>query len=1180
MAFFNSNKSVFSGGFGQAAQGAPSGFSSFGQPAQPAQPAAGAFGSFGIQQPAASAQPGGFGSGFGLQSSSLPAASTGGGFSAFGQPAPAPAQGGLSFGGSFGQQAQPAAGGIGGGFSGFGQPSTQVSTQPTAGGFQGFGQTSAPQPTLGGFQGFGNNQQQQQQPALSQSSAFGMGGFGQPAQPAGNTAGGFGAPAGGGFGATAGGGFGAPAGGFGATAGGGFGSTAGGGFGLGGAFGQPTQPATVQSGFGGFGGVAGASSQFGQAAAGGGGTRLQKYAPPKDADGTLSLSHICTMNAYNDKSPEELRFEDAKLGISTGGAAMGGLNLKINVPGGGSFGGFGAPAPAPAPAPAAAGGFGGFGLQAPTGGFSGGFAGFGQTQAAAPTQATTGGFTSGFGQPTQATTGGFSSGGFSNFGGQTQSAPAQSSGFQGFGQSLTAPAPAPGGFSSFGLQAAPAPAPGGFSTTGGFGGFTGFTSNFGQGAGTTLGNSFAPNPSPGTASAASSSSTGSHTNFSSISAGDRNLSGAQETLNLGRTVVMKIRGYHEAPHDDHTTSGNQGSQGQPKQGPSGLSISKAITETETQAAPRRVVLSNVPRTRVFKPMSTGSDWFSPIQTSSIASRTSSASYSASDAKYTSSLNFSPSKGQLVASSLAINDQKVGSPSAFASGITSTLTSLYPQDVGKESKIVSPLSQSLDSHGASQLNITFEAEKLLDAGVFGNSKDLVLQLGGGTSKYTFDNITGELPEKDIPEFTFCRELFECRTLNNFEFSVDSVQPPIYGVLVRLDSRLPLLSMNKAFSKNKNNDEEKFFTLSDCWIREDQAQLPKEVMDLRLALAALNFVARKSTVDGLPALFVPIGKSIDESANVLVSEVQKKVAKMWVRESLRVLDLIENLKKEVTKAKNRKSGITLASGTSPGSSAISNQGAHSSSLDIDNQRINYEKILEKVLPTSGFYGGICFDLSGKNRALDSGVSLKDAILRSGDPWHRSLTISDVLPKISMSFASINLGVVAQLSIVPREDDIYTDERLRGEDEIEDGEGGEGDEGIIETYAYFVNGKRVDAIESLLGSLSKFRVENMQTHSSIEFLRPVTLSSSEDPVEVNNELDEITIQGGDIRISRYLDGIPAVVKLHNFADEEQTEDEMIHLLRDQWEIDGQKKGTHISLEPCSCCAVVWTFRTNQLN
>jgi hypothetical protein len=86
-------------------------------------------------------------------------------------------------------------------------------------------------------------------------------------------------------------------------------------------------------------------------------------------------------------------------------------------------------------------------------------------------------------------------------------------------------------------------------------------------------------------------------------------------------------------------------------------------------------------------MSTGSDWFSPIQTSSIASRTSSASYSASDAKYTSSLNFSPSKGQLVASSLAINDQKAGSPSAFASGITSTLTSLYPQDVGKESKIL-------------------------------------------------------------------------------------------------------------------------------------------------------------------------------------------------------------------------------------------------------------------------------------------------------------------------------------------------------------------------------------------------------------------------------------------------------------------------------------------------------------
>lgn len=1171
----NNNKSVFStGGFGQAAQSAPGGFSSFGQTAQ-TQPSLGAFGSFGLQQPAAPAQQTSGFSGFGLQSAPA-AAPIGGGFAAFGQPAPAPAPTGLSFGGGFGQQSQPAAGG----FSGFGQP-VQTSSQPAAGGFQGFGQTSTQQPVAGGFQGFG-----QQQPAIAQSSGFNLGGFGQTAAlPAANA-------------------------------------------GFGGGFGQ-TQP-SVQSAFGvGFGAAAG-NSQFGQASTNASGTKLQRYTATRDAADAsgMSMSHICLMPAYSDKSPEELRYEDVKLGIASGGAGSlgGGLGLKINAPGGGAFGGFGAAAPAPAP-----GGFAGFGLQAPAGGgfSSGGFGGFGaqQTQAA-PAQTTA--FSGGFGQqtllpPAQAASGGFSSG-FGGFGGQSQQpAPAQSGGFQGFGQqSLTAPAPAPGSFSGFGLQSAPAPAQGGFSTTGGFNSFSGFGSNFGQ-VGSTLGNTSFASSSLSASAAAPSTSSVSHANFSSISAGDRNLSGAQETLNLGRTVVMKIRGYHEAPHDDLSTSssfnGQGGGGGQSKQGPSGLSASKSSSllsssssHVDIESAPRRVVMSNVPRTRVFKPMSTGSDWFSPIHTSISSRGSSSTSNAASVSQMSIPLNFSPSKGQLVASSLAINDRKDASPSAFASGIGSTLTSLYPQEIGGgKDKMLSPSSRTFFDSNGGALNIAHEAERLLEAGVFAN--DPVLQLGGGTSKYAASNITGELPESDIPEVTFCRDLFECRTLSNFEFSLDAVQPPIYGVLVRLDSRLPLLVLNKAMSKNKSN-EDMSLTLRDCWVREDQLQLPKEAMELRLALAALNFVARKSSVDGVPALFVPLGKSIEESANLLVGEVQKKVAKMWVRESLRVLDLIENLKREVIKAKNRKSGVFASSSTtglSPGSSAVSNQGgaAHLSG-DAEAQRRAYEKILEQVLPTSGFFGGICFDLScsidsstarsanlraaderykhteGKNHLLDSNFPLKDAILRAGSKWQRSLLISDVLPKMSTALASLNVGVVAQLFIVPREDDVYADDhqRARGEEEDEEEEERGGDidgdgNAEEESYAYYVNGKRVDAIESLLGPLNKFRVENTQTHSSIEFLRTVTLSASEDPLEIQNELDEISIHGGDIRISRYLDDVPAVVKLHNFVDEEQTEDEMKQLLREQWEIDGRKKGTHISLEHCGkCCNVAWSFRTNQLN
>jgi hypothetical protein len=1147
---------------------------------------------FGTQNAAPTTQTIGFGGlgagGFGQSAQPPAAAPGGGGFGAFGLSQPTQGTSGGFGGGSFGTQQTTPSQSSGFGLGVFGQVNQPAATG--GGGFGAFGSGLTQQQTQGGFGGIGGAfGTQQSSPAQTGGFGQGLAGtFGQQAQPA--------APGGGGFGAF------------------GLSQPTTQGFG-GGSFGsQQTTPAQ-SSGFGtGFAGI----SQFGNnMQASGGGTRVQKYAPHKSETEGLLQSHICSIQVYHDKSPEELRLEDMRLGVVTNSTnATSGFGLKINVPNtttGSAFGqaattqpfsGFGAAAPTTSTGL----NFGSsFGQQQQTQTGSG-FGAFGQQQGAAAPQLSTSfqGFQS-FSQPTQPTT----AGAFGSFGQQTQP-PASNTGFLGsvsggFGSLTGSGTNAFTGFgststtqNSFLNPSSNQPAP--------FSGF-GSTTAFGQNQ------SFATNQTGATTSTTGQVSTQANEKYLSISAGDRNLSGAQETLNLGRSVVMKIRGYQETPneetssfiinhhhHHDKTHQKQFNQSGSNSLAPLKSSSSLSKPEIES-AAPRRVIMSNVPRTRVFKPMSTGSDWFSPIHTSSISSRTS--TYDSSNLSRSSiPLNFSPSK--------AIIDQKnASSPSTFASGISSTLTTLYPLDIGgigNDGRILTTV-RGVDTYGTvngnSLLNIASEAEKLMNAGVF-LTTDPVCQIGGGTSKYSFEDITGELPENDIPEFTFCKELFESRTLNNFEFSLDIVQPPIYGVLVRLDSRLPLFAMNKASSKNKTGDEISI-TLQDCWKRDQPSQ---DVKNLQLALAALNFVARKSTSDGAPLFFVPIAKTIDEAASLHVSDVQKKISKVWVRESLRVLELIEKLKKEVFGAKERKSGSgvmsTSISTISPSSRSNTSQSI-SSPIDIESQKRALEKALEKVLPTSGFSGGICFDISslndgtrrrnltavdeqrqyryGKHHAFDSTLILKDAILKSGEIWNLSLSTPELIPKLPYSLANLQVGIVALLTLVPKEEDVYPEdlrveeEENGNEDQVENNGDDYPQEDVVNEYSYYVSGKKVSSYDFLLGTLSKFRVENVQSHSSIEFLRPVTLSNTDDPLEIQHELDEISIQGGDIRISRYLDDIPAIVKLHNFVDQEQTEEEMKQLLREQWDTD-RKRGLHVSLDKCNCCNVVWTFRTNQLN
>ena len=183
----------------------------------------------------------------------------------------------------------------------------------------------------------------------------------------------------------------------------------------------------------------------------------------RDNNASINLQSITAMPQYENKSFEELRFED----YSQGNKGSASTPTAGNA---GGFGGFGAaPAPSggalfgqPAPAPGGFGGFGAVPAPAPAGGSlfgqpapvpaGGGL--FGQP-APAP-----GGF-GGFGSPSPAPAGG------SLFG---QPAPAPAGGGL-FGQ----PAPAPGGFGVFGSPS-PAPAGGGLfgqpaPSPGGFGGF-------------------------------------------------------------------------------------------------------------------------------------------------------------------------------------------------------------------------------------------------------------------------------------------------------------------------------------------------------------------------------------------------------------------------------------------------------------------------------------------------------------------------------------------------------------------------------------------------------------------------------------------------------------------------------------------------------------------------------------
>ncbi|KAL3914667.1 MAG: hypothetical protein SGARI_000004 [Bacillariaceae sp.] len=410
------------GGFG-AAPAAPGGFGT---------PAAGGFG-------AAPAAPGGFGGGFGASApapSAFGAPAAGG---AFGTPAPASGFGGSAFGG-----AAPAPGFAPGGF-GAQAPTPFGAPAPAPGGLFG-----SPAPAPGG--GFGGSTLFGAPSPAPAASGFGGGGFGSSPAPA---------PAG--FGST--GGFGSTAGGFGSTAnttpafgapsttsafgaapapsGGLFGAPAPspGGFGSTGGFGSNTTTSA-------FGAPAASPGAFGAPAApavgapGSGGTRIAQYAPTQRQDGqsTISLQSISAMQQYENKSFEELRFEDYSQGNKGGGGAA-----QPGAPAPGAFGAFGSPAPAPAPglfgAPTPA--PGGFGAPTPAPAGFGGFSG-------APAPAAFGSAPPAPGAFGAAPAGAFGSTTPGAFGAKPPAAPGL------FG---APPAPAPGGL--FGQTQPPAPAGGG-----------------------------------------------------------------------------------------------------------------------------------------------------------------------------------------------------------------------------------------------------------------------------------------------------------------------------------------------------------------------------------------------------------------------------------------------------------------------------------------------------------------------------------------------------------------------------------------------------------------------------------------------------------------------------------------------------------------------------------------------
>lgn len=418
------------GGFGGGGFGAPTNTSPFGAPA----PSSGLFGA-----PAPAPSGGIFGSsnaggaGFGASGGStfggFGATNTNTGGGVFGAPAPSvfgsstPSVFGAPAPGAFGAPAPSAFGANNP--SVFGAPAPGAFGAPAGGGF------GAPAPTAFGA------------PAPTAFGATNSSVFGAP------TPGAFGAPTTSAFGAPATGGglFGAPAP---APSFGGFGSSppapSGGMFGApaptpgGSIFGSPSSGGNV---FGGTpapsgGGLFGAPQQ--QQGVGGGST-VAPYQATSRQDGTsmISLHSISAMNQYENKSFEELRYEDYSLGNkgdSSGNNTTAG-GFSFGAP---ASGGFGAPAPAssglfgaPAVTPPAFGAptAGAFGAPAPSGGF--GAPAFGAPAPAA------GGFAFGASTPAPA------------FGGFGAKPPAVSGGLFG------APAPAPSG----GLFGAPAPAPSG-----------------------------------------------------------------------------------------------------------------------------------------------------------------------------------------------------------------------------------------------------------------------------------------------------------------------------------------------------------------------------------------------------------------------------------------------------------------------------------------------------------------------------------------------------------------------------------------------------------------------------------------------------------------------------------------------------------------------------------------------